>query len=637
MKIFWGVLICLVFLCSSLSIPQTDTTGVQIDDLLENISPSEEIETVENDNYDFLEELSRSPVDINTADLYELQRIPFIDYNTAQKIILHRSIYGRYFSKTELYTIDGVSADIVKQVLNFVTVDIHPIVTQKPPQIEPPGSFVHLNFRSRVINNLKNNFAENKYSGNSLKLYNKLNFQNSFASVGIIAEKDPGEIKINDFNSLYLNLTKLSFIDNLVLGDYNLKVGQGLIAAGPYGVMKSSEAIIPVKKGKGIIIPYKSVQENLFFRGVAIQLNLSFLDLLFFYSRKQIDAVIDSSGNINSVSMDGYHRTQTEIAKRNNARETCFGSGINYYYKELLHIQLVHFRSLFSHSRIVDDTPKKGFSFTSVSYDITFTKMNVYGETGYDENSAATINYFFFPVSKEVKFINCIRWYPGFISFYGNSFAERSSIYKNETGFYSGLNYKSPVGDFNVFFDQFNLGNSGLSLQGNEWFVSHRIKINKAEIITSCRNKSKENIKSENKINKELRRNYTLELRLSVNSRLRTRIRLQYKQSSDQLTEEQSEGYLFFYDMLYHFTSLQLYGRVILFDTDDFDSAVYEYENNLTGIFQNLALYETGLRWYLLIKYVIIDEFNISIKYGETYKTENNIDNQIGIQTEFTF
>lgn len=56
-----------------------------------------------------------------------------------------------------------------------------------------------------------------------------------------------------------------------------------------------------------------------------------------------------------------------------------------------------------------------------------------------------------------------------------------------------------------------------------------------------------------------------------------------------------------------------------MFNTDDFDSRIYEFENDINGVLANVALYGKGRRWYAVLKYKPFPYFEISGKYAETY------------------
>jgi hypothetical protein len=92
-----------------------------------------------------------------------------------------------------------------------------------------------------------------------------------------------------------------------------------------------------------------------------------------------------------------------------------------------------------------------------------------------------------------------------------------------------------------------------------------------------------------------------------------------------------------------------LYARIVFFRTDSFNSAIYEYENDLTGVLTNRALFGEGLRWYLIIRYRPMRLFTLSLKYSETYKPKEksissgfneiagNLDNRLALQIDVKF
>ena len=94
--------------------------------------------------------------------------------------------------------------------------------------------------------------------------------------------------------------------------------------------------------------------------------------------------------------------------------------------------------------------------------------------------------------------------------------------------------------------------------------------------------------------------------------------------------------------------NISLYGRIIFFKTDSFNSAIYEFENDLPGVMSNLAMYGEGFRWYFLVKVKVLNRLNLSFKYSETTKPKektlssgnseilSNIDNNFHMQLEIS-
>jgi len=68
--------------------------------------------------------------------------------------------------------------------------------------------------------------------------------------------------------------------------------------------------------------------------------------------------------------------------------------------------------------------------------------------------------------------------------------------------------------------------------------------------------------------------------------------------------------------------SLALRARVAIFETDSYDSRMYEYEDDLPRASSNPALYGRGLRWYLILQYNIFLKVDIGLKYSQTIKDD---------------
>jgi hypothetical protein len=56
----------------------------------------------------------------------------------------------------------------------------------------------------------------------------------------------------------------------------------------------------------------------------------------------------------------------------------------------------------------------------------------------------------------------------------------------------------------------------------------------------------------------------------------------------------------------------------VFFDTDSYDSRLYQYESDVTGNISNPPLYGSGMRWYVVSAYDILNALKISFKYSET-------------------
>ncbi|HXG39006.1 MAG TPA: hypothetical protein VNL36_09590, partial [Bacteroidota bacterium] len=137
----------------------------------------------------------------------------------------------------------------------------------------------------------------------------------------------------------------------------------------------------------------------------------------------------------------------------------------------------------------------------------------------------------------------------------------------------------------------------------------------------------------------------TLEFRSSIAFRSRTR--LEVVNVSYQHVPTIERGFLAFQDIrIYPLPNLLVDARIIVFETDSFDSRIYEFESDFRGSFANPALFGKGVRWYLLVRYEIGNFIDVWVKYSQTVKDgvkvissgssliQGSLDNRVSIQVD---
>ena len=665
MKLLSSVSI-IILLCASVILSQTDTNYIITEEILNELLEESQDEEISSDLYDLLEDLMQNPIDINTVGINELQRIPYIDFSVAEQILNHRNKYGLFFSASELYSIRGIPVDIVKKILPFVFVSEQAVIAKEENLFNDLSSNSKIYYRSRLKNDLqiRKGFAENKFAGSKYNIYNRLQvrYDNNY-QFGILTDKDAGEKYFNEFTSAHFFAKDLGYFKNLVVGDYYLEFGQGLALWNAYGFSKGADAVYPVKKSERKIVPYTSSSENNFLRGAAGTIDLDPLSVSLFYSRNKFDANIDELTNeITSTPLDGLHRTETEINKRKTGEETLIGGRIDFLKEDLFRIGILHYQSVFNHpfhpSSVYDIEGDK-FNYTSAAYDIFFSNINFFGETVYNGTSVASINNLQFSLDRNLQFVSSIRSYPrNYVNLHGFSFGERSGAVQNEFGIYNGLKWRLPFGILNLYYDQFKFPYAGfdnpLPADGNEFFAELTSKpFSKVETKVRYKKERKEleyKIKDENSIAERNRENFRVEITYEISRSIRWKSRFEYNIFSVKDAKLNENGFLFFQDLRFvPAQNLNIYGRIVFFKTNSFNSAIYEYENDLTGVLTNIAMYGEGIRLYFLLRYKVLSYLALSCKYSETYKPKEktlgsgdseikgNLDNRINLQLDLSF
>ena len=668
----------------------SDSTGYinQDNDLQEEIL-LEELDNGEDESVllDQLEYLKKHPYELNEIDLTQFESIPYLNSVISKQIIEYRNNAGFFKSKRELLKIDGITDELYQKIKVYLKVGQKNFKNKtgekfnlKNRRNSPGNSVLKSRFRSRFLQDLqpKTGFLSGNYEGTRIKFYNQLNFKYTALKYDLEAnlttEKDPGEKNITDFISGFISFKNSGYLKNIIAGDYVLNFGQGLSMWTLQAFSKGADAVNPVKKkGKGIK-GYGSVNEVQFFRGGAVKINLNELknfDFNVFYSDNYFDASSNIlSGNIQSFYYDGYHRTSTEIERKNSVKEKLIGGRVSFE-KGSYRFGSTYWQSDFS-KKIIPDTSLNLHKFSGdkanmigADYDFIIKNMNFFGEFALSQTkSLAAVNSIMFTFFKIADVIFSFRNYPAdFVPIHSFGFSERGETY-NERGFYSGILIKPIKGlIINSYFDQYKFPYrtyfNPVPVSGNDFLTYAEWKIAKGFLFNlKYKNENKEEtqkfknndgrdintIVSRNQMN--IRTGFVYQLK--NNFRFRSRfeyVNIEYKKFTGN-----NKGYLFYSDIrLIPIKKMTLDARFIFFNTDSYDSRIYEFENDIQGVMSNIPLYGQGSRWYILMKYRPFPFLNLSVKYSETYfdgvksigsgndKIEGDINNRLSIGLEAGF
>ena len=470
-------------------------------------------------------------------------------------------------------------------------------------------------------------------------------------------EKDAGEKAVIDFQSFYFDI-KDFYNTRIIIGDYLCQFGQGLALWSPYGISKGASTVANISRNGRNIYPYSSTDENKYFRGMAAAGKFDKFILTAFYSSNSIDASIDSvTGNISAFPIDGYHRTLNEVNKKDNTMLQTFGTRIDYNLFDNSNIAALYTVANYNKA-ITNSGNKRKFDCFSLSYNSYFKKIYFTGETAFSNSSIATINNLTFQFTNDFSTVLSIRNYPTEYSFtFSNAFAEGSST-SNEFGIYTGFELKTGYGKFNAYIDQYKFPRAVFGdvfpSSGVEYSIYYSLKISK-RLNMNLRyfNENKEvNEESGNTkliFNRNIRK-YRVEFITLLTNKIRLKSRIEYLTYTIDEQHEFEQGLLAYQDLYTNvIKGLQLYSRITFFTTDSYNSRLYAYENDLPGSLSNPALYGKGLKWYLLVKYKIIENMLLSLKYSELIKPNEyylgsgnslivgNLDNRISLQLEFSY
>jgi hypothetical protein len=197
---------------------------------------------------EFLERIRRlkdDPIDINTAREIELMLIPYIDKYLAKKIIKYREEHP-FKKENELLLIEGITPYLFDRIKKFVTVE-----TKRRKRRKIKG----IDYLSRLETKFEDETDEVED-----KAYNRIIVPLKNLEISGICEKDYDENNYLDYYAFSIYIP-----EKIVIGDYDLDLGMGIILGKPDFFYRSA-GIIPGERG---FSPHRSTYEENFFRGIA--------------------------------------------------------------------------------------------------------------------------------------------------------------------------------------------------------------------------------------------------------------------------------------------------------------------------------------------------------------------------------
>jgi hypothetical protein len=587
-----------------------------------------------------LNELAENPVRANSSDKDELSRLFFLSDFQVKAFADYAHSYGRIVSVYELATIPGFDKETVEMIIPFITLIYK--------QVNDSDS---VRWRNSIISNLSIRPASSTTSslGSNWKSLTKYKFSAGVFSGGLTMEKDPGEKffmgnpPLPDFLSAHIVFNGSGLIRKIIIGDYSARFGQGTnintgirrgLSLSSPGYMSSSDELKA----------YTSSDESNFFRGMAAEFSLKNFELSMFFSRKTRDATIaylsdDSIGYIDNFYLSGLHNTASLLHKKGVVTESGYGINLSYN-PSILKIGLTWSENSFSLPvNLAGDDPSKVFDFKgernglySIYYNSFVNNILLYGELSVSDNKKyAAIQGISIRPSDRLSINFLFRNYnSGYTTFHGNGPGSGSKT-TNEKGILGNFSYEAAK---HLFIS------GGFDVQNFPWLKyrcsgpTHgfkrelRARYLPSEKLTfealynyrlSMVNNSDSTAIPEQKelISKSVKGS----VRYSISDNLTIGIRADFKAAYP----SGSKGILLLQDVIYKFRKypVSVWFRYCLFKTDDWDSRIYTYENDLLYSFSIPALSGEGSRSYLMVKWDLGKFAELRLKYGVTSQITN--------------
>lgn len=576
------------------------------------------------------------PLNINKAKKEELELFDLLNEMQINELLLHREKLGDFLSIYELQTLETWDQQIIEQLTPFLTVDGSGDSTplswhslKKEGKVEGITRFIH------PINSTE---SATNFLGSSDYCLTKIRYTYlNRLSIGLTCEKDIGEPFLKDANkhgfdfySGHFAFKGSKYLKNIILGDFHVQIGQGLNIWTSYAIGKSLD-ILTIKKNAQCLRPHTSTEESRFLRGSAFELGYKRFSLLLFGSYDQKDASFASDTNfVSSILQSGYHRTLSELDRKDKLTESILGSYLNYT-RGTFHFGIAsvytHFNPLFSKPlkpyNVFDFRGEKMQS-TSADYSFTFRNMLLFGEVSYVDFSKKTANLhgLLIALDNRVSLSFLYRNYDkSYETRYNAGFSE-GNIVQNENGLYAGIQIK-PNSSWNIqaysdFFQfpwlryQVNAPSKGfenivqLTYRPNKKLECYfRFRNQKKEINSVFPTTGSKLLVEQQQQNVRINIDY----QLSETFGLHSRVELIRIERQDKPLET---GSLFYQDIRFKPKNMPIEYtfRYLIFDTDSYASRIYAYESTPTYQYACPAYFGKGNKAYLLVKYTLFSKFD---------------------------
>lgn len=592
-----------------------------IDSQLEDLFSVDEEVSISPELYDELLELHTNRLNLNEASYNELLRLPWLSPQDAEKILRYRE--SGKFTKVEDLQHAGISQDTIDEILPFIA-------------FSEPISPIH--YQNRVRTQYK---FYSEYE-NPVKFYqlHKIRWENY--ELAFLTEKDEGESSLTDFwSGSITGEWQDNIVEKVILGNYRLAFGQGIVFAPKLSFSKSSNAAGQSIGQSHTLRPYTSSSETYSLFGGAAALSYNRFHLLPFYSLYQLDATLEND-SITSIYDMGYHRTETEIAKKDKVEERLYG--FHFTYGDLRQVGLTAVKS---HLSLPFADPNISQDNLILGADFYFNLKNFvfFGEGAVSDGKKTYISGVQWEQARLANLILYRKYDKYFPTLHGNPF-HISGDFDNEEGIYYGFTFRPSSNlKINLYLDLYRFPEEkyleDMPTYGFDKLLQLESKQKTSTFRFTYREKQSEKrrvVDDFSKIYQINRNSFRLDWTIPINPKTEMRLRAEYAYHHFNNADKYDQGILLYQDFRFSLTpKLRTYLRICQYHTDNI--IMYMYENDVNGVMLNSPFSGDGIFAYILCKFDIGKHISLQTKYAGKVSWETGIwqESRISLQIESIF
>ena len=581
--------------------------------------------------YEQICELQQNPINVNTAETEDFLLIPGLNISQISDIIEYRERYGKIKSLYELNLIPSLDPHLLNTITPLLTVgDVENssrsratvLLSASVPLYRRQGDLDGTYLGDPTSHSVRANFTH--ASGFSINLTGAKTAGEPFAS--------NGNKWGYDNYSYNFTLRNRGVLKQLILGTFRGQFGMGLTMNNNFTMGKQA-LIAAAGRQTTTFSPHNGNYDGKHHQGVAAVLNLSrAIQIAGFFSWRYIDATLNADSTISSILTDGYHRTVSEMNKKNNSSLTSAGLHLRFHNSNTASLRYdigasfvyTHFsRRLHPTYSKADTVPaSKAYRLytlhgdntwnAAVDYKLSWKVFTLTSETAMSDTKAiATINSLLWHASRNIDITAVQRFYSyKYYSYYGKTFGENSSP-SNESGAYVALQWRPMrrlvIGAYTdyAYFPWYRYhqpaGTSSwdhvltASLDVNRWTLSMKLRVKRKDETTQ-----------------------------------RLRLAAAYKSTHWQLStmlegcrckdNEAKNGFTASQTARYTFNpKLSLSTQAAFFSTDDYDSRVYIRTLPMVYSFSYTPFFYKGMHGAVLVTYKPLRQLTTLLRVSHTH------------------
>ncbi len=649
----WLLIVLIVFSLQA-NAQRAPAGDVNLDHIIEEIFSGAESDLDYSELYEVLLHHLSNPLDLNKATSDQLRSLMLLKEEEVNSFLNYRTQAGPLLAVYELQSVPGWTSTTITRIIPFVTVSLSNtrINGSLFKRIASEKNNYLVVRHERTVEQKKGYASESdslsKYAGSPDKLYMryKVSRPNDF-SLGLTAEKDPGEPLVwkpasfqpgFDFLSLHFQVMGKGRLENLIVGDFQCQFGQGLQLGSVYGMGKNSETITTIRRSNLGFVPYTSVNESLFLRGLSITWRLTNqIRIHAFGSTKKIDGVIDSSPDnepiVSSLSGSGLHRTIREIKFQNQVTDLDGGLVLQFRHKRIdagiIAHQKKYGQTILPRTNAYNQQGWQGNQNTNAGayFNASWSNLTFFSETAFTVGHGSGIVAGLlgnFTHQLEMAWLYR-KFSKDYRAPYANAFSESTSP-QNEEGVYWGTKYTfNKIFSVSAYLDIFQFPWLRYRIyrpsEGYEWLLRVNYAPSRSiSFFVQVREETKvRNLSDETVLYQPLpgtKKSLWINCDISISEGLTLKSRLQ---GSEYIQGNKvSRGVAFIQDISFSRGRWSVACRYALFDTDNYDNRQYVYERDV-WLTASLPAYDgTGFRNYVLLHYKVSQKIDCWVRWART-------------------